>query len=142
MRIKRKLKRQIFAVLMAITFLASFFPPWTSVQALTKQQECEAAYNAQGKPSPPPGFPKCSANGFAFNAKLWDDNARAAGIPVDHKPRVGDVAISNAGTYGHAMYVEAVHGDGTITVSQYNADWKGNYSVVRRSTANLVFIHF
>lgn len=76
------------------------------------------------------------------NAKNWDDNARAAGIPVDHNPRVGDVAISNAGTYGHAMYVEAVHGDGTITVSQYNADWKGNYSVVRRSTANLVFIHF
>lgn len=76
------------------------------------------------------------------NAKLWDDNARAAGIPVDYNPRVGDVAISNSGTYGHAMYVEKVHGDGTITVSQYNASWDGRYSEVRRSAANLSFIHF
>lgn len=76
------------------------------------------------------------------NAKLWDENAIRAGIPVDTNPRVGDVAISNAGTYGHAMYVEAVHGDGTITVSQYNAGWDGKYSEVRRSTAGLVFIHF
>lgn len=76
------------------------------------------------------------------NAKLWDDNARSAGIPVDTNPRVGDVAISNSGTYGHAMYVEAVHSDGTITVSQYNASWDGEYSVARRSVGNLVFIHF
>lgn len=76
------------------------------------------------------------------NAKLWDDNARRAGIPVDNNPRVGDVAVSNAGTYGHVMYVEAVHGDGTITVSQYNADWKGNYSEARRKAANLAFVHF
>lgn len=76
------------------------------------------------------------------NANQWDDNARAAGIPVDTNPRVGDVAISNAGTYGHAMYVEAVNGDGTIYVSQYNADLRGNYSEGTRSTAGLVFIHF
>jgi surface antigen len=76
------------------------------------------------------------------NAKLWDDNARRAGIPVDQNPRVGDVAISNAGKYGHSMYVEAVHGDGTITVSQYNAGWDGRYSEVRRSAAGLFFIHF
>jgi peptidoglycan DL-endopeptidase CwlO len=76
------------------------------------------------------------------NAKLWDDNARAAGIPVDSTPRVGDVAVSNAGTYGHVMYVEAVHSDGTITVSQYNASWDGKYSVAKRSKTGLVFIHF
>lgn len=76
------------------------------------------------------------------NAKLWDDNARAAGIPVDTKPKVGDIAVSNAGTYGHVMYVEAVHSDGTITVSQYNASWDGNYSMVRKAVTNLVFIHF
>lgn len=28
------------------------------------------------------------------NAKLWDNNAQSAGIPVDATPRVGDVAIS------------------------------------------------
>ena len=76
------------------------------------------------------------------NAKLWDDNARAAGIPVDSSPRVGDVAVSNSGTYGHVMYVEAVHGGGTITVSQYNASWDGKYSVAKRATTGLVFIHF
>lgn len=76
------------------------------------------------------------------DAKKWDDNARAAGIPVDTKPRVGDVAVSNAGTYGHVMYVEAVHDDGTISISQYNAGWTGTYSEARRSTAGLVFIHF
>lgn len=76
------------------------------------------------------------------NANQWDDNARKAGIPVDTSPRVGDVAVSNAGTYGHVMYVEAVHGNGTITISQYNAGWDGRYSVGTRSTAGLYFIHF
>lgn len=76
------------------------------------------------------------------DAKLWDDNARSAGIPVDTTPRVGDVAVSNSGTYGHVMYVEAVHGDGTISISQYNAGWDGRYSEGRRSSAGLYFIHF
>lgn len=76
------------------------------------------------------------------NAKNWDDNARAAGIPVDGNPRVGDVAVSNSGTYGHVMYVEAVYGDGTIYVSQYNANWTGRYSEARIPTGSLVFIHF
>lgn len=76
------------------------------------------------------------------NAKQWDDNARGAGIPVDDRPRAGDVAISNAGAYGHAMYVESVNGDGTITISQYNAGWDGAYSEGRRPAAGLVFIHF
>jgi surface antigen len=76
------------------------------------------------------------------NANQWDDNARAAGIPVDGNPRVGDVAVSNSGYYGHVMYVEAVYGDGTIYVSQYNAGWSGSYSEARISASGLVFIHF
>jgi surface antigen/peptidoglycan hydrolase CwlO-like protein len=77
------------------------------------------------------------------NANRWDDNARAAGIPVDGNPRVGDVAISNSGYYGHSMYVEAVHDDGTIAVSQFNHNWGGTYSFVpRMNKGNLVFIHF
>jgi len=76
------------------------------------------------------------------NAKNWDDNARRAGIPVSRTPHRGDVAISNAGTYGHAMYVEAVNNDGTVSVSQYNAHWDGRYSESRRYVGNLVFIHF
>jgi surface antigen len=76
------------------------------------------------------------------NAKQWDENARSAGIPVDGNPRVGDVAVSNAGAFGHVMYVEAVNGNGTIYVSQYNAGWDGRYSEGTRSIAGLVFIHF
>ena len=77
------------------------------------------------------------------NANQWDDDARAAGIPVDGSPRPGDVAISNAGAFGHAMYVESVNGDGSINISQYNAALDGRYSTRSGlSTAGLVFIHF
>lgn len=76
------------------------------------------------------------------NANRWDDNARAAGIPVDGDPRPGDVAISNAGYYGHAMYVEHVYDDGRILISQYNGDWTGKYSTAVINQGTLVFIHF
>lgn len=75
------------------------------------------------------------------NANQWDDDARADGIPVDSNPQVGDVAISNSGPYGHAMYVEAI-GNGSIYVSQYNAQLTGQYSEGWRYTTGLVFIHF
>lgn len=77
------------------------------------------------------------------NANMWDDNARRAGYPVDTSPQAGDVAISNSGYYGHAMYVESVNDDGTINISQYNASWDGRYSTRNNmSTAGLVFITF
>lgn len=76
------------------------------------------------------------------NANQWDDNARAMGIPVDYTPRVGDVAVSNAGTWGHVMYVEAIGDNGTIYISQYNASYTGQYSEGWRYTTGLVFIHF
>jgi surface antigen len=77
------------------------------------------------------------------NANQWDDNARRAGIPVDGNPQPGDVAISNSGAYGHAMYVESVNSNGTINVSQYNAALDGRYSTRSGlSTGSLVFIHF
>ncbi|HSX29473.1 MAG TPA: CHAP domain-containing protein [Candidatus Saccharimonadales bacterium] len=80
--------------------------------------------------------------GGVGNANQWDDNARSAGIPVDGSPRVGDIAVSNRGAYGHVMYVEAVYGDGTIYISQYNAGWDGRYSEARIAVGDLVFIHF
>jgi surface antigen len=79
------------------------------------------------------------------NANQWDDNARASGIPVDGNPQVGDVAISNAGYFGHAMYVESVgnvNGQPAIYVSQFNADLQGHFSKGWRYTTGLVFIHF
>ncbi len=76
------------------------------------------------------------------DAHQWDDNARNEGIPVDGNPRAGDVAISNSGYYGHAMYVESVNNDGSINISQYNADWSGTYSTNTINPGGLVFIHF
>ncbi len=76
------------------------------------------------------------------NANQWDDNARDAGIPVDGNPQAGDVAISNSGAYGHAMYVESVNGNGTINISQYNASLNGRYSTNTISPSGLAFIHF
>lgn len=81
------------------------------------------------------------------NANQWDDNARRAGIPVDTSPRAGDVAVKNAGRYGHVMYVEHVYGDGSILVSDYNQQLDGAYRRYTVSRANveansLQFIHF
>ncbi len=76
------------------------------------------------------------------NANQWPGNARAVGIPVDNSPRVGDVAVSMAGYYGHTMYVEAVYDNGTILVSQYNFDYNGTYSTMVIRTGSLQFIHF
>lgn len=76
------------------------------------------------------------------NANQWANNARAAGIPVSSTPKVGDVAVSYAGPYGHVMYVEAVNGNGTIFVSQYNFGMRGEYSTMTISASGLEFIHF
>jgi surface antigen len=75
------------------------------------------------------------------NANQWDNNARAVGIPVDTNPTPGSIAISNAGAFGHAMYVEAVSGD-RIYVQQYNQQLNGQYSEGWRYTTGLVFLHF
>jgi len=62
------------------------------------------------------------------NAKDWISAARSAGIPIfPSDPQPGDVAISTAGTWGHAMYVEKVDGN-NIFVSQYNQALTGQYS--------------
>lgn len=79
------------------------------------------------------------------NAKLWDNNAEAAGIPVYYSPdqaRRGDVAVSNNGYYGHTMYVEDVLDDGRLLISQYNAGWDGRYSEAIISGNGLSFIRF
>jgi len=81
------------------------------------------------------------------NANQWDDNARASGIPVDRSPRRGDVAVSNAGSFGHVMYVEQVASDGSIYVSDYNQQWDGRYRIYwidasKVAEKGLVFIHF
>ena len=64
--------------------------------------------------------------GYRGNAADWVANANDWGIPIYYDPLPGDVAISQAGGYGHAMYVETVT-NGRIYVSQYNVI-HGEYS--------------
>ena len=75
------------------------------------------------------------------NANQWPANARAAGIPVDGNPRVGSIGIFMPGTYGHSVYVESISGN-TVTVSQYNANWDGRFSISTYPKSALVYIHF
>lgn len=62
------------------------------------------------------------------NANQWDDNARRAGIPVSKEPKAGSVGVVNDGTYGHVAWIESENSDGTLTISQFNANWSGEYS--------------
>lgn len=72
---------------------------------------------------------RTGAPGGLGNAKSWDDRAPAYGLQVSSTPRVGAAAVSNAGYYGHVMYVEAVNSDGSIIISDYNRAGPGEYGV-------------
>lgn len=79
------------------------------------------------------------------NAKTWDDRAPSYGYVVSSTPREGAAAVSNSGFYGHVMYVEAVNGDGSIVVSDYNRAGTGKYDMneLSASTAsNLRYVYF
>lgn len=79
--------------------------------------------------------------GGVGNANEWPGDAQAAGIPTGSTPKVGSVAISMAGGFGHAMWVEAVNGN-TIYVSQYNYDLAGHYSEMSINGSGLTYIYF
>lgn len=66
------------------------------------------------------------------NARDWVANAYARGIPVYRSPEPGDVAISTAGYWGHAMYVESVSGN-TFRTSEYNTYLSGQLSYQTRN---------
>ena len=54
------------------------------------------------------------------NANHWDDAARAAGVTTSSRPHVGDIAQSDAGSYGHVAYVAKVNANGSFVVEEYN----------------------
>jgi peptidoglycan hydrolase CwlO-like protein/surface antigen len=78
------------------------------------------------------------------NAYQWPSSLSGA-FRVDRSPEVGSVAIVGAAdlpSYGHAMYVEYVLGDGWVGVSQMNFDGRGSYSTMEVNASSLWFIHF
>lgn len=79
------------------------------------------------------------------NANTWDDRAPYYGYTVSSTARVGAAAVSNSGYYGHVMYVEAVNGDGSIVISDYNRMGDGLYRMSTLSAAQasyLVYVYF
>ncbi|MDQ3123347.1 MAG: CHAP domain-containing protein [bacterium] len=76
------------------------------------------------------------------NARQWDDRGPSYGLTVSSTPRVGAAAVSNNGYYGHVMYVEAVNGDGTIVVSDYNRAGTGKYDMNVLSTSTASYLRY
>lgn len=60
------------------------------------------------------------------NAKNWVEEAPSSW--QFNTPQAGDVGVATGGGFGHVAYVEAVYGDGTMRISQYNAQLTGRYS--------------
>ncbi len=75
------------------------------------------------------------------NANEWVRNARNVGIPTSSTPKAGTVGISFWGSYGHAVWVEAVDGNSVI-VSEYNYDWAGNYRKWRYPASTFTYVYF
>lgn len=63
---------------------------------------------------------------FWGNANSWDEAARKANVSINSTPKVGSVAQSEEGDYGHVAWVSAVDGD-KITIEEYNYETKEAY---------------
>ena len=79
------------------------------------------------------------------NANTWAANAARAGYVVNRTPSAGAVFQTSSGWYGHVGYVEAVNGDGSITVTEMNYGYSP-YLVIRAtipasSVGNFNYIH-
>jgi surface antigen len=77
------------------------------------------------------------------NANMWPASARANGLSVTSTPRPGDVMVfPYLGAYGHVAFVEAVYGNGTILISEYNwTPYSYSQRVVNPYNYGGVFIH-
>lgn len=82
----------------------------------------------------------------ANDAGTWGTAARAAGIPVTKKPRVGSIAYWKAGYHGaakegHVAYVEKVNKNGTIVISEDNLNGTFRWRTIKKSSPS-GFIRF
>lgn len=82
------------------------------------------------------------------NARQWPGSADASGVSYGRTPRAQSVGVIMAGDYGHVVWIEAVNGDGTVDISQFNSlndggpGW-GNYSEKRVSAGTYdYYIYF
>lgn len=73
------------------------------------------------------------------NADTWYYRAKAQGIPTGLTPRVG--AAAQVKGQMHVAYVEAVHGDGTITISEMNVEGWNVVSSKQVRASNYYYIY-
>jgi surface antigen len=79
------------------------------------------------------------------NGGQWADNASKNGLTWSPVPKVGTAAVkqsTSATDAGHVAFVESVNADGTITVSEYNHDMKGDGDTRTGMPASLGFTKF
>lgn len=92
------------------------------------------------------------------SAYHWDEAARARGVVVSSRPKVGAIAQWNAserstyyaptggtgtlqaGSYGHVAYVAAVYSDGSVKVEQYNMSGNRSYSAMRVKAPRYLYL--
>jgi surface antigen len=97
------------------------------------------------------GHPTSNSSQHWGSAASWDNTARALGVPISSRPRVGAIAHWNAGErsawyangsarpngtitaggYGHVGWVRAVYADGSALVEQYNMFGNRSYAAAR-----------
>lgn len=77
------------------------------------------------------------------NANTWGVRASGMGLSVNSNPRPGDVMVMPYfGGYGHVAYVEAVYGNGSVLISEYNwTPYSYSTRTVNPYNYGAVFIH-
>lgn len=75
------------------------------------------------------------------NANTWYAMASSMGLPVGSVPKVGAVATTTAGGWGHVAIVDAVNSDGTIVVSEMNYEGLGVISSRTTSASEFLYIY-
>ncbi len=129
----------IAPVITAQTSIASARTAQTSPVAQTPATQPVRSYSSGGNTY---GYGYCTwyvknrrpdlPNGLG-NANTWYSRASGFGLATGSTPRAGAVGTTTRGSLGHVVYVEAVHGNGTITISDMNY---GGWNVVTTRTVN------
>ncbi|KAJ1946198.1 hypothetical protein FBU59_002088, partial [Linderina macrospora] len=74
------------------------------------------------------------------NAKTWSAAARASGVTINGTPKVGAVAQTTVGRFGHVAWVAKVVGN-NVVVEEYNKGGTERYGTRTVSKSAFNYIH-
>lgn len=75
------------------------------------------------------------------DAKNWYAAAQSEGFQVGSKAKTGAIGVKFTGEWGHVVYVEAWHSDGTVTISEMNYDFNGSLRTTTVPESDFVYIY-